>query len=651
MAMAIAMLIFGDLSSFRQSVENNASTLLASPVTIDGNMSLKPSFPPVVVLRNVSVGNPEWAFHDKLLKADRVLITLVLGDLLVGDIAISQIELQDFELILEREPEGENNWTTQPGPTAMPIETLILTDGVLRWVEHDTGPYPEIGITSFESVINASQTYLEAELSVQGHSISLFGEASPLQVFLAGNEPWQLEAHVDGESWSLEVEGAMSGGVNGELLVRMNATELSVLNTIHGLSIPSLGPVRIDAAISTSASSISSSHLQVEVGEDLIEGNFELSRTPEASRLTAQINTEHLQLANIWRAEPMLEGTPGKDYLDTTLPLVALALRDIDADIAIEAKTLSFKDMSVGSAKIQLSAEDGKGVVSVDASILGGEYEALLSVTTSNDTPQVKLQAKATRLDLNVLATQTGNLPIGGDNVDLALELSGNAENLRGLLATLNAQLSIQNLVVNAPATNANQRSLQTEIISLRASDGILTSVELEGMLGEHPVKTALSTAKPLLTLAESGSWPLEGVIEYAGLQVSVSGHLQTPLQPLKYKGDVQSSGPDLNTLATLLGLAPTPAWTFKAKSSVEIAGEYFSLNTLSAQIGNSVFTGNLTRQQSGKRTSYNGSINASVIDIAQLGQLGIQTDEDHWLPSDVEADVSIRIDRLLGRY
>ena len=135
----IAIVVFGDLSAFRETAEKNASLALGRPVKIAGDMSLRPSLPPLVALNDVRVGNPQWSFHDNLLHADRLVLTLSLSDLLIGDIVVDAVALESFELIIERNPEGDYNWTSQLGTGVVPLEILTLTDGVVRWVDHRDG--------------------------------------------------------------------------------------------------------------------------------------------------------------------------------------------------------------------------------------------------------------------------------------------------------------------------------------------------------------------------------------------------------------------------------------------------------------------------------------------------------------------------------
>ena len=136
MLAAVAILVFGDLSAFREQAEQGASEALGVPVQITGDMRLRPSFPPVIELNDVRIGNPDWAFHDHLLQVERVFLTLSLGAALTGDIEVHEIEIDSFELILERAATGEHNWPTQPGSGGTPLDTVALTNGVMRWVDH-----------------------------------------------------------------------------------------------------------------------------------------------------------------------------------------------------------------------------------------------------------------------------------------------------------------------------------------------------------------------------------------------------------------------------------------------------------------------------------------------------------------------------------
>ena len=503
----IAVLVFGDLSAFRERAEKRASQTLGRAVKIAGAMTLRPSLPPVIALDDVSVGNPQWSYHDNLLHVDRLILSLSLTDLLVGDITIHTVELDSFELILERNPDGDVNWRSQPPAGGVPVETLALNDGVVRWVDHRHAPYPEIRIDTFEGVFSATETYLEADLAVLGHAARLLVEAQPMRPLPDGGASWKVEAQLDGDYWSLETAGEIGSDLEGEISLELRADELSVLNDVHGLALPPLGPAGLDAVLSADADTVRATDVRIEIGENVLQGDFALYTGAPTTRLEAEVITEHLQLADMWRASPGSESSSHGRFLDTALPVVELATTGVDADVLISAKGLAYRETEIGAATIHFVSRENTGSVYAHAVILGGQYDAELAVTSGEDAPTISLRAKASGLDLSKLASDVG--PMTGDQVSAALELSASGASPRELLGSMDAEVLIEDVTINPPTVPAGGELLHAEELVLRAGDGIFRGFELSGKLGEQPFSASLHGGKPVLELTDSGPWPL----------------------------------------------------------------------------------------------------------------------------------------------
>ena len=644
---AVAILVFGDLSAFREQAEQGASEALGVPVQITGDMRLRPSFPPVIELNDVRIGNPDWAFHDHLLQVERVFLTLSLGAALTGDIEVHEIEIDSFELILERAATGEHNWPTQPGSGGTPLDTVALTNGVMRWVDHGRGPFPELGISSLETALGSNELSLAATLSIRGHGIDVVAKAErrdPEEV-----SGWQVEARAQGQGWSLSSDGEVGIDFSGQHVVEIAAKELSVLNDLHGLTMPTLGPVTLDATVSTGADSISASDLQIEVGVNKLRGELELSTGEPAPRLRATIDSDHLQLADLWQIQS--SRTPsGDDYLDTTLPIVGLALGGIDADLTITAKALFYQDVSVGDAKLRVRSSDGTGEVIATASVLSGEYEAHLSAVTGDSTPGLTLEAKATALDLDNLTPSGDRLPVSGDKTGAALELSATGKSLRELLESLDGDVQVSNVTLSRPLTSTGGETLSANTVDVRVSNGVLSGFDIDGKLDESSLLVNMSSERPVVSLGQPGTWPLAGTIKYADAVIAIDGELE-PLEPASYRGALETSGPDVNTLGRLLGFAAVPPITFRVKSQIETGAGKLSLTNLSAALGASRFEGNLDRQVDDKRVRYRGSLTATVLDPVEILSLFADINRDGWLPEEVDGELSLRVGKLVGSY
>ena len=646
----IAIIIFGDLSAFREKAQKEASETLGIPVTISGDMSLRPSLPPLVALNDIQIGNPDWAFHDNFLRADRLYLTLSLAALLSGNIQIDALELASFEMIVEKNPEGNHNWGSNKDAAASSVETITLTDGVVRWVDHRGGPFPEIQIDKLEAFFGISETDLEADIEVEGHRIEISAEADPVHGWLEGTSPWRIDADLTGEDWSLETVGQVETGLTAQLSMSFEADDLSVLNDLHGLALPPLGAMQIEASLSTRGNTLIASDLRIEVGENQLAGDIELSMDEPGVRVRAEINADQFQLADFWHYQQDRPTTATGDYLDTTIPLVSLILEDIDVDITVTAPSLRYQDAEIGAAGIHILSKEGTGSVSANATILGGKYEALATLTTDGDTPRFALEGNAAELDLDDLTPDQHGLPIGGQKVNTSFDVTATGQTWRDLLASLNARVLIENITFNNPPVFASDGDvLIADKLLVQASDGNLSAIDLTGRLGEKPIHLEVSGTKPILALGDSAAWPLKGSIDYADARLTFDGELE-PRQPA-YRGRLQAATPDINTLGSLLGLPPVPVLAFSLEARIVANTQLVSLDDLSVQLGGSKLKGKLDRRVEEDRLLYSGSLSARVINPSELQQLLPSDRGERWLPQDVDAELTLTVDSLRGGY
>ena len=168
------------------------------------------------------------------------------------------------------------------------------------------------------------------------------------------------------------------------------------------------------------------------------------------------------------------------------------------------------------------------------------------------------------------------------------------------------------------------------------------------GGWGQQSIRFALNSAKPVASIADSAPWPVAGNIEYAGVTLAIDGELEA-LESFAYRGKLQASTTNINTLGALLGLPDLPVTTLDLTTHLVANNKQQSLSDLSLKLGASAFSGQLERVVAKNRIRYTGSLNATTADPGVLHQLVSDASSDRWLPVDVDAEVTLRVDQLLG--
>ncbi len=154
--MLLAILLYvalADLGRHKGQVEALVTKQLGRPFAIDGAFELQ-VLPSVSVLaERVRIGNAEWGSKPQMLEIGRFSTHVGLWSLISGPVDVRSLELSDVSILLERNREGDGNWTFTGADTV------------------DEATLPDSGITEFPVVIqhaqlsNVAVTFREPEVT------------------------------------------------------------------------------------------------------------------------------------------------------------------------------------------------------------------------------------------------------------------------------------------------------------------------------------------------------------------------------------------------------------------------------------------------------------------------------------------------------
>ncbi|MEA3413240.1 MAG: AsmA family protein, partial [Pseudomonadota bacterium] len=99
-----------DLNAYRGRLESLLSETLGRQIELRGKIGFEPSLVPTVSLRDVVIGNPQWASRPAFATAGRVTCQLALMPLLENRIEIARFAIGQADILFERGPNDSNNW-------------------------------------------------------------------------------------------------------------------------------------------------------------------------------------------------------------------------------------------------------------------------------------------------------------------------------------------------------------------------------------------------------------------------------------------------------------------------------------------------------------------------------------------------------------
>ena len=367
-------------------------------LTISGKVS--PSFWPQIGARveNIAVANADWSDAGSMLEAEALSVGLDLSALIGGDIKIRQVKVVAPVIRLERAADGRVNWnfsngvdggsstetgsgTQDPagsdgGIGAITLDRGSIEEGKLTFIDHETGQSQTLDALNMTLALPTvgGQVAVDFTANMNATPISGTGRIETLAMFAAGEVvPMSLGAAI-GKS---TVEFAGTVGVlppvaNGTL--KADLSDLAAIAGIAGVTAPDLpeglGHDRVAFEGRVSWTAERSFHLRG--GEIVLDGNrlagdLDLTTAGERPKLTGTLTGESLAFMPKTDASGSVQGTAsGPDVSGwSTSPIDVSALSAMDADIGLEATSLSIGDTTVGPLQVTLTNDRARAVVDI----------------------------------------------------------------------------------------------------------------------------------------------------------------------------------------------------------------------------------------------------------------------------------------------
>ncbi|MDM0001884.1 AsmA family protein [Variovorax sp. J22P240] len=244
-----------DAEVYKRAFERKLSSVLDRQVSI-GSLSFDLAVRPTLSVRDLRIANPAWASRPDFVTAASGEARLDLIALWNGQVEMRAVQLEGVDLLLERNAEGQGNWsfgTPDRGTQRAPLPdfgTMSLTDVHIGW-RQGGGSVEQVRIDTAEATISDGVPFrVQALADYRESPMHLTVEANAsLQAALNG-EPWRLSVGLrpKGASLTLDVRLESIASLEGAALgVEMTGEHLDAWSGVLGRTLPGWGPYRLSA--------------------------------------------------------------------------------------------------------------------------------------------------------------------------------------------------------------------------------------------------------------------------------------------------------------------------------------------------------------------------------------------------------------------
>jgi uncharacterized protein involved in outer membrane biogenesis len=422
-----------DWNALRRPIARIVSAKTGHATSIDGNLSVRPwSWNPTVTVEDLNIQNPSWADRDRMLSVPKAVVQISLGHLLTGKLVLRRVEVWGPALDLERDASGRANWEAPSGsprpagasPHLPAIQRLVIRDGKIHVVDR-------VRKLNFSGTLAADEQahardesafLLRCAGSLNGRAFKLQANGGPL-INVDPDTPYHFTLHMTAADISLAMHATIPKPFDlaaYDAAFTLSGDDLADAYYLTDLALPNTSRYKIDGTLKHRGDQFQVDDFHGLVGSSDIAGNVSVGIREKGPKLTAQLTSTHLNLADLAPAlgsrvrprgtQNVAERTPVRPA-DTEPQSDGLLLPDADLQVnrvrGMDAD-VTFKAQSVISSKIPLRHVQfhlllDNGVLRLDPLSLTlpqGRLAGRVQVDASKDVPQSDIDMNLENVDL-----------------------------------------------------------------------------------------------------------------------------------------------------------------------------------------------------------------------------------------------------------
>jgi AsmA protein len=341
----LAITLFG-CNWARAPIEARVLAQTGRALHIDGDLGLEWGWPAMRWRADaVRFANPPWAAESQMLVADKVELSLDLGELFSGRLAIPELKLTRPKVFLEQASGGRKTWLLDPSQTdensLVPIGRVQLDQGELRYF--DAGQHIDIRAT-FMTRSDGNRVLFKAGGSFRGQRLVAEGEGGAVMAWRDDLQPYPLRVTATLDRTQVSVEGKVSNlhrflGV--DLKLAISGDNLATLYGLTGVALPPTPAYRSAGHLTRRAGVWRYESFTARLGQSDVGGTLQVTGSGPRRRLTGELVFQRLSLADLGPAAGVRDATVATPVrLLPDLPLDISRWPSLDADITLRVQTL-----------------------------------------------------------------------------------------------------------------------------------------------------------------------------------------------------------------------------------------------------------------------------------------------------------------------
>ncbi len=668
LTLAVAWLLFIGIEingeAWRGSVSRLASRQLGRELKLDGDVKLRISLKPALLLRDARLLQPRGfdAVDEDFVRVGELQVKLDLWPLLHGRLRADTLAASDVSLALVQREDGSNNWTfAAPQPAldapeltapagddagfsasdaaAIDIRRVALKNIRVSYRGDDGRPMQATLDTLEASAPAGGKLVLHAEGKVeQRWPYALQVDGGSWSDLVTGRAGWPLSLTLDFAGGRLSVQGTLSK-TDSQLRFGLGAPDLASFGKLLGVPLPDAGTAGVSGALRVRPGRIELSDLSGMLGKSVLGGGMGIDTRGERPLLRGDLRFATLDLRPFLGQDS--EQDPPTDWLalykslsNATLDLEAM--KEADADLSLSVDQWLSLPGRIDHATLKLKLADGKLSVPVEAVVEGVPLKGQVDADASAAEPALRIALRAQDADVGGLAHLLTGLPgIEGRLGRLQLSIAARGRQGRELMRSLAIDTELVNSRLSygsgdsggsdssdkrGSADRAGKRvGFTVDTLTMRVAGKQPLAGQFRGTLLGKPLLASLS-GESLISAMDKGASPVTLTLQSGNIAGRFSGVIDGARQRADFSFSLGAG--KAGDVAAWLGLRPDSTLPIALAGRLRGTPQKWSLSQLVLQVGDSSAYSDIDQEQVADKSHLSVLIDIASVNVQQLDGL-----------------------------
>ncbi len=437
--LAALVLLFIDWNVFSPYIAQEASGASGRKVSI-GHFAIDLSTTPEIRIRDLAIGNPDWAKHKEMMRIKEADIVFHLWPLMWGRLEIDRMRLAGTEFHLEKR-KGKDNWhfgatdaatgtvkaVSPKRRTQFPVIKRLVVAGSDITFNSDTLKQPVAA--HFDSVAAGAPgmdqpIVLDMKGQYNRKPFSGKFDFGTYDTLRSGSKPFPAKGsmHLGG------IDAALNGTVTHPLQfkgwsgqVSISGADLDELHQVLDLPVPTSPPFKLVGDVSKEDETWHLKNFRGRLGKTDLAGDIAVDTGQKPPRLVANLSSNLVDMHDlkgfIGRApstKPPAKGGPTAErgrakFLIPDEPFHLDKLRSMNVALDFDGKRVRSDQRVFGDMKVKMVLSHGKLIIdNLSMGVLGGKVSGTATLDASERVPHAAARIKLDGLRLGTLLKVTG---------------------------------------------------------------------------------------------------------------------------------------------------------------------------------------------------------------------------------------------------